>query len=74
MKSIQEWLGHSTFATTADTYSHLDFSSKQESAKAISAAFGKQDEPVADGPECEEPEEVPEEEEKQGLGMTMSIM
>jgi hypothetical protein len=36
MKSIREWLGHSTFATTADTYSHLDISSKQESAKAIS--------------------------------------
>lgn len=39
MKSIQEWLGHSTFATTADIYSHLDFSSKRESAEAISAAF-----------------------------------
>lgn len=74
MKSIQEWLGHSTFATTADTYSHLDFSSKQESAKAISAAFGKQEEPVAVKPECEEPEEIQEEEEKQGLGMTMSMM
>ena len=74
MKSIQEWLGHSTFATTADTYSHLDFSSKQESAKAISAAFGKQEEPVADEPEREEPEEVQEEEEVQGLGMTMSMM
>jgi len=57
MKSIQEWLGHSTFATTADTYSHLDFSSKQESAKAISAAFSKQDEPVTDALELEEPEE-----------------
>mgnify|MGYP003365080499 FL=1 len=39
MKSIQEWLGHSTFATTADIYSHLDFSSKRESAAAISSAF-----------------------------------
>jgi len=74
MKSIQEWLGHSTFATTADTYSHLDFSSKQESAKAISAAFGKQEEPLIDEPEREDPEEVQEEEEKQGLGMTMSMM
>lgn len=61
MKSIQEWLGHSTFATTADTYSHLDFSSKQESAKAISAAFGKPEEP-----ENEEPEEA--------QSMTMSMM
>ncbi|MCM1564708.1 MAG: tyrosine-type recombinase/integrase [Dehalobacter sp.] len=33
MKAIQEWLGHSTFATTADIYSHVDFSSKQESVK-----------------------------------------
>ena len=46
MKSIQEWLGHSTFATTADTYSHLDFNSKLESASAISSAFSKlSDEP-----------------------------
>lgn len=76
MKSIQEWLGHSTFATTADTYSHLDFSSKQESAKAISAAFGKQEEPITDKPEREDPEEAQEEaqEEEQELGMTMSMM
>lgn len=70
MKSIQEWLGHSTFATTADTYSHLDFSSKQESAKAISAAFSKHEEPMADVPEFEGSEE----EQEQGMGMTMSIM
>ena len=42
MKQIQEWLGHSTFATTADIYSHLDFNSKLESADAISAAFAKE--------------------------------
>lgn len=65
MKAIQEWLGHSTFATTADTYSHLDFSSKQESAKAISAAFSKQDEPVTDALELEEPRE------EQGMSMNM---
>ena len=28
MKEIQEWLGHSNFSTTADVYSHLDFSAK----------------------------------------------
>lgn len=39
MKQIQEWLGHSTFATTADIYSHLDFNSKLESAQAISRRF-----------------------------------
>lgn len=66
MKAIQEWLGHSTFATTADTYSHLDFSSKQESAKAISAAFGKQEEPVIDEPKREEKGE------EQGMSMSMT--
>lgn len=75
MKSIQEWLGHSTFATTADTYSHLDFSSKQESAKAISAAFSKQEEPkneeqIDAAPEASELED-PEEEQEQGMSMTM---
>ena len=39
MKQIQDWLGHSTFATTADIYSHLDFNSKQASADAIAAAL-----------------------------------
>ena len=59
MKQIQDWLGHSTFATTADIYSHLDFNSKQESADAISAA-------------CM-PEETAEEEQVQGFSMTMSM-
>ena len=44
MKQIQEWLGHSTFATTADIYSHLDFHSKLESAQAISDAFAAEPE------------------------------
>lgn len=35
MKNIQEWLGHSNFNTTADVYSHLDFSSKIQSANII---------------------------------------
>lgn len=39
MKNIQEWLGHSNFNTTADVYSHLDYSSKYESAGAISNAL-----------------------------------
>ena len=59
MKQIQDWLGHSTFATTADIYSHLDFNSKQESADAIAAAFM--------------PEEMAEEEQTQDFGMTMSM-
>ena len=36
MKNIQEWLGHSTYNLTADTYSHLLFESKKESANVIS--------------------------------------
>jgi hypothetical protein len=36
LKQIQEWLGHSNFATTANIYSHLDYSSKIESAQTIS--------------------------------------
>ena len=60
MKQIQDWLGHSTFATTADIYSHLDFNSKQSSAKAIASAF-----------EPEPLEETPEEE--QGFGLSMGM-
>lgn len=39
MKQIQEWLGHSTFQTTADIYAHLDYSSKLSSANVISDAL-----------------------------------
>ncbi|GHV18108.1 hypothetical protein FACS189425_05970 [Clostridia bacterium] len=35
MKEIQEWLGHSNFSTTANTYAHLDYKSKLTSANAI---------------------------------------
>ena len=35
MKQVQEWLGHSTFSTTADIYAHLDYKSKQGSAGVI---------------------------------------
>lgn len=52
MKQIQDWLGHSTFNTTADIYSHLDFSSKQQSANAISAALSMAQE-QEDEPEIE---------------------
>lgn len=37
MKQIQEWPGHSTFAATADIYSHLYFT-----ADAITAAFAEE--------------------------------
>ncbi len=35
LKQIQEWLGHSDFATTANIYAHLDYSSKLSSAQAM---------------------------------------
>ena len=35
MKDIQVWLGHSSFGTTADLYSHIDSSSKDVSANVI---------------------------------------
>ena len=39
MKNIQECLGHSNFSTTADVYSHLDYTTKYESANAINQAL-----------------------------------
>lgn len=40
MKQIQEWLGHSDFSTTANIYSHLDYSSKVSSAEAMLNGLG----------------------------------
>ena len=39
MKHIQEWLGHSDFSTTANIYSHLEYSSKLTSASAMESNF-----------------------------------
>ena len=36
LKEIQDWLGHSTFKTTADIYAHLDADSKIATAAAMS--------------------------------------
>ena len=36
LKQIQEWLGHSDFSITANTYAHLDYKSKLASASAMS--------------------------------------
>ena len=43
MKQIQEWLGHSTFTTTANLYTHLEYDSKLSSADALNSgtAFGR---------------------------------
>ena len=35
LKAIQEWLGHSDFAITANIYAHLEFDSKLASAEAL---------------------------------------
>jgi integrase len=35
LKQIQEWLGHSDFAITANIYAHLEFDSKISSANAM---------------------------------------
>ena len=40
MKQVQEWLGHSDFSTTANIYSHLEYSTKQKSAEAMTEALG----------------------------------
>ncbi len=39
MKMIQDWLGHSNMTTTANIYSHIDYSSKIESANVIGSVL-----------------------------------
>lgn len=39
MKMIQEWLGHSDFATTANLYAHLEYESKLTSADAMQSVL-----------------------------------
>ena len=43
MKSIQEWLGHSNFSTTANLYAHLDSHSKKKSAEVLYNALNVTD-------------------------------
>ena len=47
MKQIQIWLGHSTFATTADIYSHLDFSAQIESGEVMDGMYDRHDKAAA---------------------------
>lgn len=42
MKEIQEWLGHSNFSTTANTYAHLDTAAKSASAVKLNSALSIQ--------------------------------
>lgn len=37
MKDVQVWMGHSSFATTANIYAHIDTDSKQEAANTIAS-------------------------------------
>ena len=39
MKEIQAWLGHSDISTTANIYSHLDYTSKITSANAMDSVL-----------------------------------
>ena len=40
------YIGHSNFSTTADVYSHLDYTSKIESAKKIANALNGKERPI----------------------------
>lgn len=39
MKEVQEWLGHSDYSTTANIYSHLEYSSKVSSANIMNGVI-----------------------------------
>ena len=43
---VSVWLGHSTFSTTADIYSHLDFHAQIESGLVMDGMFERN--PVAE--------------------------
>ena len=60
MKEIQEWLGHSTFNTTADTYAHLDYSSKLSSANTISNALSFEEQEISKADQQEIDKEIAE--------------
>ena len=48
MKQIQEWLGHSNFAITANLYSHLEYNAKVSSAETIARVLGGKSEDNSD--------------------------
>lgn len=49
MEMIQDWLGHSDMATTANIYAHIDSTSKLASAGIIENVLGKGRETEEDG-------------------------
>ncbi|MBR1592478.1 MAG: site-specific integrase, partial [Ruminococcus sp.] len=57
MKAIQEWLGHSNFAITANLYSHLEYNAKVNSAETIARVLGggSKEKLKAEKPEAEKP-------------------
>ena len=40
MKSIQEWLGHASYSTTANLYTHLTAGVKERAAEALKTHLG----------------------------------
>lgn len=66
MKQVQEWLGHSTYQTTADIYSHLDYSSKLSVASGLMSAFGTID-------QQQEQQTIIEEEKQKRLGILKNV-
>lgn len=42
MKEIQEWLGHSSYNTTANIYAHLETSTKEKLANIMEDIFNKE--------------------------------
>jgi integrase len=40
MKVVQELLGHSSYAITADVYSHVGVSRQEDAADKLAEAFG----------------------------------
>ena len=57
MKAIQEWLGHSNYAITANLYSHLEYNAKVISAETIARVLdGEADQQSKAPAETAEPE------------------
>lgn len=41
LKSVQVWLGHADFSTTANIYAHVDVEAKKNTAKTINSIFSR---------------------------------